>query len=94
MDLDFKFAFLFVEYHYESNYSKLQNSDIYIEFSKNRVIPFRDVLTVAAVQASEDEKNGYYYIFSSRKNIERMQEKGLDFGREILMYISRNWITL
>lgn len=94
MDLDFKFAFLFVEHHYESNYSKLQNSDIYIEFSKNRVIPFRDVLTVAAVQASEDEKNGYYYIFSSRKNIERMQEKGLDFGREILMYISRNWITL
>lgn len=94
MDLDFKFAFLFVEHHYESNYSKLQNSDIYIEFSKNRVIPFRDVLTVAAVQASEGEKNGYYYIFSSRKNIERMQEKGLDFGREILMYISRNWITL
>lgn len=91
--LDFTFAFIFVEHHYESNYSKLQNSDIYIEFSKKRVIPFRDALSVTAVQPDEDEKNGYYYIFSSSKNICQMQAKNEDFGREILRYISRNWIT-
>lgn len=91
--LDFNFAFLFVEHHYESNYSKLHNSDIYIEFSTKRVIPFRDALTVEAVQPSEDEKNGYYYIFSSKKNIKRLQEKNLDFGREIMTYISRHWIA-
>lgn len=92
-DLDFNFAFLFVEHHYESNYSKLQNSDIYIEFSEERVIPFKDALSVAAVQPDEDEKNGYYYIFSSKKNIKQLREKDLDFGREILTYISRNWMV-
>lgn len=90
--LDFNFAFLFVEHHYESNYSKLQNSDIYIEFSGKRVIPFRDALSVAAVQPNEDEKNGYYYIYSAKKNIKQLQERNIDFGREILTYISQNWM--
>lgn len=90
-DLDFNFAFLVVEHHYESNYSKLQNSDIYIEFSANRVIPFKDALAVAAVQPDEDEKNGYYYIYSSRKNIEKLRAKKQDFGKEILTYIAKNW---
>ena len=90
-DLDFNFAFLVVEHHYESNYSKLQNSDIYIEFSANRVIPFKDALAVAAVQPDEDEKNGYYYIYSSRRNIEKFRANKQDFGKEILTYIAKNW---
>lgn len=90
-NLEFDFAFLVVEHHYESNYSKLQNSDIYIEFSNDRVIPFKDALAVAAIQPDEDEKNGYYYIFSSRKNIQQFKNNSLDFGKEILTYIAREW---
>lgn len=89
--LDFEFAFIFVERHYESNYSKLQNSDIYIEFARNRVIPLKDVLTVTAVPPNEDEKNGYYYLFSSKQNIDKMRENGLELGREIMKYVSHNW---
>lgn len=89
--LDFEFAFIFVERHYESNYSKLQNSDIYIEFARNRVIPLKDALTVTAVPPNEDEKNGYYYLFSSKQNIDKMRENGLELGREIMKYVSHNW---
>ena len=90
-DLKFEFAFIFVERHYESNYSKLQNSDIYIEFSPDRVIPLKDALTVTAVLPNDDEKNGYYYLFSSKQNIDKMKARGLELGQEIMKYISRNW---
>ena len=89
--LDFEFAFIFVEHHYESNYSKLQNSDIYIEFAPNRVIPLREALAVTSVLPTDDEKNGYYYLFSSKHNIDKMKEQGLDLGQEIMKYISCNW---
>lgn len=91
-DLNFEFAFIFVERHYESNYSKLQNSDIYIEFAPNRVIPLKDALTVTSVPPNDDEKNGYYYLFSSKHNIDKMKAQGLDLGQEIMKYVSRNWI--
>lgn len=90
-ELEFKFAFVYVEHHYESNYSKLQKSDIYIEFAPNRVIPLRNALAVTAVQPNEDEINGYYYLFSSNHNIKKMKDKGLDFGQEVMKYIARNW---
>lgn len=89
--LNFEFAFIFVERHYESNYSKLQNSDIYIEFAPNRVIPLKDALTVTSVPPNDDEKNGYYYLFSSKHNIDKMKAQGLELGQEIMKYVSRNW---
>ncbi|MCM1089424.1 MAG: hypothetical protein NC413_01170 [Muribaculum sp.] len=85
------FAFVFVERHYESNYSKLQNSDIYIEFAPQRVIPLREALAVTAIPPSDDERIGYYYIFSSKENIEKMKAEGLDLGQEILKYVAHNW---
>lgn len=90
-EIEFNFAFLFVENHYESNYSKLQNSDIYVEFAPQRVIPLRDALSVTAVQSSDDERNGYYYIYSSKENIQKMRNKNLDFAQEILTYIAKHW---
>lgn len=90
-DLKFEFAFIFVEHHYESNYSKLQNSDIYIEFSPNRVIPLKDVLTVTSVSSNEDQKNGYYYLFSSKHNIDKLKAQNLEMGQEIMKYVSHNW---
>jgi hypothetical protein len=90
-ELNFKFAFVFVEHHYESNYSKLRKSDIYIEFAPNRVIPLRDALAVTSVLPNDDEKNGYYYLFSSKHNIEKMKAQGLDLGQEVMRYIAHNW---
>lgn len=90
-DLKFEYAFIFVERHYESNYSKLQNSDIYIEFSPNRVIPLKDALTVTSVPPNDDEKNGYYYLFSTKHNIDKLKAQGLELGQEIMKYVSRNW---
>lgn len=90
-DLNFEFAFIFVERHYESNYSKLQNSDIYIEFAPNRVIPLKDALTVTSVPPNDDEKNGYYYLFSSKHNIDKLKAQGLELGQELMKYVSRKW---
>lgn len=89
--LNFQFAFIFVEHHYESNYSKLQNSDIYIEFAPKRVIPLKDALAVTALSPNDDEKNGYYYIYSSKDNFDVMRSKDLDLGSELMKYISNNW---
>lgn len=89
--IEFNFAFLFMEQHYESNYSKLQNSDIYIQFSPERVIPFRDALAVTAVKPSEDEKNGYYYLFTSKQNVDIMKSKRQDIAQAILLFIAKEW---
>lgn len=67
------------------------NSDIYIKFADKRVVPLRDVLTVTSVALPEDEKNGYYYIYTLQKNIEIMKGKNLDFAYEIIKYIDRHW---
>lgn len=90
-ELEFKFAFIFVDRHYESNYTKLQNSDIYIKFAPGRVIPLKDALAVTAVAPTEDEKNGYYYLYSSEKNIKKMKATGRDLGQEVMRYIAHNW---
>lgn len=40
-DLSNDFAFIFVNKHFESNYAKLGNEEIYIEFNPNRVIQLK-----------------------------------------------------
>ena len=55
------------------------------------MIPLREALAVTSVLPTDDEKNGYYYLFSSKHNIDKMKEQGLDLGQEIMKYISCNW---
>lgn len=90
-DLNNDFAFIFVTKHYESNYAKLMNEEIYIEFNKNRVIQLKDALSVEAVDVSDEEKTGYYYIYTSKHNIEVLKAKKVDIASELFSFISQNW---
>lgn len=90
-ELDFEFAIIFVDSHYESNYRKLEKAEIYIEFALERVIPLKNALSIMAVPSSEDEKNGYYYIFTSKNNIERMKAKNKNIAQCIMEYIAKHW---
>lgn len=89
--LDFEFAFIYIENHYESNYVKLESADIYISFAPNRVIPLRKALTGKGVKPDDDEKNGYYFFYTSKKNIQQLEEKGKNPAEEIMKYISKHW---
>lgn len=82
-DLSNDFAFIFVNKHFESNYAKLCNEEIFIEFNPNRVIQLKDALSVKAIDPSDEDKTGYYYIFTSKKNIDAFKDKGLDFAKEL-----------
>lgn len=90
-ELDNDFAFVFVDKHYESNYVKLGKEEIYIEFNRGRVIQLRDALTVKAVDASDEEKAGYYYLYTSTHNIEILKTKKLDLAHALFSYISQKW---
>lgn len=90
-DLSNDFAFIFVNKHFESNYAKLCNEEIFIEFNPNRVIQLKDALSVKAIDPSDEDKTGYYYIFTSKKNIDAFKDKGLDFAKELFCFISNNW---
>lgn len=85
------FAFIFVNKHYESNYVKLGNEEIYIEFTPDRVIQLRDALSVKAVDASDEEMNGYYYVFTSKHNIDIFKTRHEDISRKLFSFISQNW---
>lgn len=89
--LDNDFSFIFVDKHFESNYVKLGNEEIYIEFNRNRVIQLKDALAVKAVDASEEEKTGYYYIYTSKHNIDIFKAEHKDIAQSLFTYISQNW---
>ena len=90
-ELNNDFAFIFVDKHFESNYVKLANEKIYIEFNPNRVIQLKDALSVKAVAASDEEKTGYYYIYTSKHNIEIFKSKKIDIAKTLFTFISQNW---
>lgn len=90
-DLEFEFAFIYMDNHYESNYVKLENADIYISFAPNRVIPLRKALTIKGVKPEDDEKNGYYFFYTSKKNIQQLEAMGKNPAEELMMYISKHW---
>ncbi len=92
--LDFEFAFIYIDNHYESNYVKLENADIYISFSPTRVIPLRKALAIKGVKLDEDERNGYYFLYTSKKNIRHFEDHGKNPAEEMMKYISRHWNEL
>lgn len=55
-DLDnFEFACIFKKDNFESNYAKMEQSDIKIAFSPRLIVPLKDILTVRAVKPDEDK---------------------------------------
>ena len=86
-----EFAFIFVDKHYESNYVKLDNEEIYIEFNPNRVIQLKDALSIKAIDSNDEEKTGYYYIYTSKHNSDILKSYDVDIAKMLFMYISQNW---
>lgn len=89
--LDNDFAIIFIDKHFESNYVKLTNAEIFIEFNSNRVIKLREALSVKAVDASDEEKTGYYYIYTSKHNFKILKSQNKDMAQSLFSFISQNW---
>lgn len=89
--LENDFAFIFIDKHFESNYVKLGNEEIYIEFNPSRVIQLKDALAVQAVASSDEEKTGYYYVYTSKHNIDILKTKDLDAAKTLFLFVSQNW---
>jgi len=90
-ELEFDFAFIYMDSNFESNYIKLEQSNIYIAFAPNRVIPLKKALAVKGVKPDEDEKSGYYFIYTSEQNIKRLNDKNKNPAEEIVAYIAKHW---
>lgn len=90
-ELDFDFAFIYLDNYFESNYVKLEQSNIYIIFAPNRIIPLKQALAVKGIKPDEDEKSGFYFIYTSAQNIKRLIDKGKNPAEEITAYIAKHW---
>ncbi len=90
-DLDNDFAIIFINKHFESNYVKLTSEEIFIEFNPNRVIKLEKALSIKAVDASDEEKTGYYYIYTSKQNFNIFKAQNKDIAQSLFSYISQNW---
>ena len=77
--------------NFESNYVKLEQSDIHIVFTPKRIIPLRKALSVKGLKSDEDEKDGYYFLYTTSQNIQRLIQKEKDPSEEIMTYISKHW---
>lgn len=90
-ELDFEFAFIYMDNNFESNYVKLEQSDIHIVFAPKRIIPLRQALAVRGLKPDEDEKDGHYFLYTTNQNIQRLMQKGKNPAEEIMTYISKHW---
>lgn len=90
-ELDFEFAFIYMDNNFESNYVKLEQSDIHIVFAPQRIIPLRQALAVRGLEPNEDEKDGHYFLYTTSQNIQRLVQKGKNPAEEIMTYISKHW---
>lgn len=90
-ELDFKFAYIYMDNSFESNYVKLEQGDIYIIFAPNRIIPLKQALAVKGIKPDEDEKGGYYFLYTTEQNIRRLERKNKNPAEEIMTYISKHW---
>ena len=89
--LDFKFSYIYMDNSFESNYVKLEQGDIYIIFAPNRIIPLKQALAVKGIKPDEDERGGYYFLYTTEQNIQRLERKNKNPAEEIMTYISKHW---
>lgn len=88
--LDFEFAVI-CSGHFESNYKKLAVNDIFVELSQNRVVPLAKTLSVQATVSSEEELQGLFYIYTSRKNIKKIEDDNKRITDLMIKYIGAHW---
>lgn len=88
--LDFEFAVILGS-HFESNYKKLAVNNIYVEITSNRVIELGKTLSVQAITSTEEEQQGIFYIYTSRKNLVKAKSEGKIIAYLIVQYIQAHW---
>ncbi len=86
----FEFAIIFGN-HFESNYKKLAVNNIFVEVSAGKVIELGKTLTVNAISSTEEEQQGLFYIYTSRKNILQAQNQKKNFTQQVIRYIQEHW---
>lgn len=88
--LAFEFAVI-CSGHFESNYKKLAVNDIYVELSKNHVVPLAKTLSVQAIASTEEELQGLFYIYTSRNNIKKVEADNKRITDLMIKYIGAHW---
>lgn len=88
--IDFEFAAICCG-HFESNYKKLAVNDIYVELAKNHVVQLGSTLSVQAIASSEEELQGVFYIYTSRKNIKKFSLENRSITDSLIKFISAHW---
>lgn len=87
---EFRFAVIYGN-HFESNYKKLAFNDIYVQIANERVIKLEKTLSVQAIVSTEEEQQGLFYIYTSRKNLEKARNEGISIVQLFIQYIQANW---
>ena len=80
--------------NFESNYVKLEQSDIHIVISPKQIIHLRQAIAVRGLKPNEDEKDGHYFLYTTSQNIQRLVQKEKNPAEEIIeimTYISKHW---
>ena len=88
--LDFAFAIIFGS-HFESNYKKLAINDVFVELAPNHVVRLEKTLPVYAASSSEEEQQGLFYIYTSRKNIKKLSKDNKSITSLLIKYIAVHW---
>lgn len=88
--LEFEFAVIYSS-HFESNYKKLAVNDIYVEITENRVIRLGKTLPIQAIMSTEEEQQGLFYIYTSRKNLELIKAQEKTIVQLLVQYIQAHW---
>lgn len=87
---EFEFAAIYGNY-FESNYKKLAVNEIYVEIAPNRVIKLGKTLSVQAISSTEEEQQGLFYIYTSRRNLEKAKNEGKILSQLLVQYIQAHW---
>lgn len=88
--LEYKFAVIYGN-HFESNYKKLAVNNIYVELANNRVIKLGKTLAVQAIATTEEEQQGLFYVYTSRKNHKKAKEDQKNLSQLLVQYINAHW---
>lgn len=87
---DFQFAVIYGNY-FESNYKKLAVNEIFVEISPERVIKLGKTLSVQAITATEEEQQGLFYFYTSRRNLKKALENSQNITKLLVQFIQAHW---
>ena len=66
-------------------------NDIYVELAPNHVVQLGSTLSVQAIASTEEELQGVFYIYTSRKNIKKFNQERRSITDLMIKYIGAHW---